>query len=61
MSSQSLKKYLLKKYEESTASGMRKIVEAFRSILTKENYFRLVEILELFFGGKESEMIHSKV
>ena len=57
MSSQSLKKYLLKKFEESTASGIRKIFEAFDSILTKERWLELIEILELFFGGKESEMI----
>ena len=57
MESQSLKKYLLKKFEESTASGMMKIFEAFNSILTKERWLELIEILELFFGGKESEMI----
>lgn len=54
-----LKKKLLEEFEESTASGMRKVVEAFNSILTKERWLELNEILELFFGGKESEMIRT--
>lgn len=54
-----LKEKLLKKYKESTKSENWNVVEAFRSILTKENFLELVKILEHFFGGKESEMIRT--
>ena len=57
MESESLKERLFEEFEKSTASGMRKIVKAFKSILTKKNFLELVKILEVFFDGKESEMI----
>ena len=54
---ENLKQKLLKKSEVSTASGIRKVVEAFNSNLTREHWLELIEILKHFFGGKESEMI----
>jgi hypothetical protein len=57
MEPESLKERLLKKFEESTKSENCNVVEAFKSILTKKNFLELVKILEVFFGGKESEMI----
>jgi len=52
-----LNQILLTKFQESIESQNLKVVEAFRAILTKANFLKLVEILEVFFDGKESEMI----
>jgi len=54
-----LKERLLEEFEKSTKSENWNVVEAFKSILTKENFLVLVEILKLFSDGKESEMIRT--